>query len=446
MSRIEKVLESLKQNHSYDKNYQQAVKEVFEDISELYSENGDYKKFNVLEVLTEPDRVIRFRVQWLGDDGNYYVNRAWRVQFNNCLGAYKGGIRFHKSVNEDTLKFLAFEQCLKNALTGFPMGGAKGGSDFDPKDKSDAEILRFCHAFMDELQRYIGPERDVPAGDIGVGSKEIGYLFGRYLKIKNKYNGAITGKSPSYFGSCVREEATGFGCIYFLEEVLKEHNLELKKKRICISGSGNVALFSAQKAIELNTNVLTVSDSDGYLYFPDGMTEDEIEYIKALKFKNKKRLSDFDLKGSKFKYHKNENPWSEKCDIAIPCATQNEICAQDALNLSNNGCKVVIEGANMPLDGEAVKIVIDNKMIYVPGKIANAGGVAISNLERTQNAQFLQWSFSEVDEKLKEVMSKIHKNATSFVEKKNGIISYKKGANLYGFKKLADAIVSFGIV
>ena len=446
MNRIEKVLEDLKQNHSYDKNYQQAVREVFEDISESYDEHEDYKKFNVLEVLTEPDRIIRFRVQWLGDDGNYYVNRAWRVQFNNCLGAYKGGIRFHKSVNEDTLKFLAFEQCFKNALTGFPMGGAKGGSDFNPKNKSDAEILRFCHAFMDELQRYIGPETDVPAGDIGVGSKEIGYLFGRYLKIKNKYNGAITGKSPNYFGSCVREEATGFGCIYFLEEVLKKHELDLKNKKLCVSGSGNVALFAAQKAIELGSKVLTVSDSDGYLYFPDGITEDEIEYIKTLKFKNKRRLSDFALENSNFKYHSDENPWGEICDIAAPCATQNEVKAEDALKLANNGCKVVIEGANMPLNDDAVEIVMKNKMIYVPGKIANAGGVAISNLERTQNAQFLQWSFSEVDEKLKVVMSKIHKNAIALVEKENGIINYKKGANLYGFKKIADAIVSFGVV
>lgn len=442
---VNQALEQLEKNHPGDEKFQQAVKEVFTDIEDYYEDNEDYHKFNVLEVLTEPDRLVRFRVQWLGDDGKYHVNRAWRIQFNNCLGAYKGGLRFHESVNVDTLKFLSFEQCFKNALTGFPMGGAKGGSDFNPKNKSNDEILRFCHAFMDELHRYIGPQTDVPAGDIGVGSKEIGYLFGRYLKIKNKFNGAITGKSPSYFGSCVREEATGYGCIYMLENVLDAHNESLKKMKINISGAGNVALFAAQKAIELEACVQTLSDSDGFLYFENGMTEEDIDEIKKLKLEKKRRLSEFSG-SSQFEYFENQNPWNIKCDVAIPCATENEIKGEEAQNLVNNNCNFVIEGANMPLNSDALELITKNEIVYVPGKIANAGGVAISNLERTQNAQFMQWSFDEVDKKLKEVMNKIHKNATMFVEKENGIINYKNGANIYAFKKIADAIVSFGVV
>lgn len=445
MNKIEEVLDSLTHYHSYDVEYQQAVKEVLEDIKDTYSKNEKYQKHNVLEVLTEPDRVIRFRVQWMADDGSFNVNRAWRVQFNNCLGAYKGGLRFHKSVKEDTLKFLGFEQSFKNALTDFPMGGAKGGSDFDPKGKSDNEILRFCHAFMDELHRHIGPEVDVPAGDIGVGSREIGYLFGRYLKIKNKFNGTITGKSPNYFGSCAREEATGYGCIYMLENVLNEHDLKLKSKTVCISGSGNVALYAAQKAIELEAKVLTLSDSDGVLYFKDGMSQDDLEQIKVDKLQHRKRLSEYSGSGD-FEYRESQNPWSIKAQIAIPCATQNEIRLEDAQNIKSNKYEVVIEGANMPLTKDATDIVMSSKIIYVPGKIANAGGVAISNLERSQNAQLLQWSFKEVDDRLKNIMQNIHQNATKNIDKIDGVYNYKKGANIYGFKKIADAIVAFGLV
>lgn len=445
MNKFEEVIENLTHFHSYDVEFQQAVKEVFEDIHDVYNENEKYKIHNVLEVLTEPDRIIRFRVQWMDDSGSFRVNRAWRVQYSNCLGAYKGGLRFHKSVKEDTLKFLGFEQSFKNALTDFPMGGAKGGSDFDPKGKSDNEILRFCHAFMDELHRHIGPEVDVPAGDIGVGSREIGYLFGRYLKIKNKFNGTITGKSPTYFGSCAREEATGYGCVYMLENVLKEHDLELKDKTICISGSGNVAIFAAQKAIELKAKVLTRSDSDGTIYFKDGISKENLEAIKTLKFFNRKRLSEYNGSGD-YEYKASQNPWSIKAQITMPCATPNEMAHEDAKNISKHKYEVVIEGANMPLTKDATDIIMDSKIIYVPGKIANAGGVAISNLERSQNAQLIQWSFKEVDEKLKDIMKNIHANSVKNIEKEDGVFNYKKGSNIYGFKKIADAIVAYGLV
>lgn len=431
----------LERFHADSVEFHQAVKEVFEDVADFYNDHPAYADANMLQRLMEPDRIIRFRVTWQDDEGKIQVNRAWRVQFNNALGAYKGGLRFHPSVNESVLKFLGFEQCFKNALTGQPMGGAKGGSDFDPKGRSDHEVRRFCESFMQELQRHIGAHVDVPAGDINVGTREIGYLFGHYLKLCNKWEGVLTGKSPDFGGSCGRVEATGYGVVYFLQEMLAAHDHELKDKRVLVSGAGNVALHAAEKAIEQGAEVLTLSDSGGTLYFKDGMTEDDLKALKELKIKNRGRLHEAEV-GS---FRKDELPWTIEADVALPCATQNEMDGEAAQKLVDNGVMAIAEGANMPLTGEAQKIVIDSKVLYGPGKAANAGGVGVSGMERTQNASMTTWSLKKVDKKLKELMHDIHERCIQHVEKEDGIYPYRKGANLYGFKKLSDTLLAYGL-
>jgi len=422
-------------------DFRQAVREVFEDIEDVYKDNKAYQKASILKRLTEADRIIQFRVCWQDDKGEIHVNRGWRVQHTNTLGAYKGGLRFHPSVTVDTLKFLAFEQSFKNALTGFPMGGGKGGSDFDPKGKSNSEIMRFCHAFMDELYRHIGAEIDVPAGDINVGSREIGYLFGRHIKLTNTWQGGLTGKKPIYGGSFMRTEATGYGAVYMLEQALNAHDLKIKDQRVVISGAGNVALHAAEKLIDMGATVLTLSDSKGFLYFEKGMSRDDIKTIKNVKLDEGGALVDLDIG----EYKKGAEPWSVKSDIVMPCATQNEVNGTEAQILVDNDVTVIVEGANMPLTAEAQNIIMSNKIIYVPGKAANAGGVAVSALERSQNARLVQWDFDDVDQRLQKIMKDIHDRCIENVEKIDGIYPYRKGANIYGFKKLADTLIAYGI-
>ncbi|MDF1762561.1 MAG: NADP-specific glutamate dehydrogenase [Oleibacter sp.] len=433
----------LEKNHPGSDEFHQAVEEIFEDIKDEYHNDDQYDEWNVLERLMEPDRIIRFRVCWEADDGKVKINTGWRVQFHNLLGAYKGGLRFHPSVNESVLKFLGFEQCFKNALTGMPMGGGKGGSNFNPKGCSQREIMRFCQAFMRELYRHIGSQTDVPAGDINVGSTEIGYLFGEYIKIKNQWEGVLTGKNPSFGGSCGREEATGYGVIYFLKNMLKAHDKELKEKRILISGSGNVALHAAKKAIQEDAIVLSISDSGGTLYFENGMKLDDFDTLYDFKINQKGRLKDAKI-GS---YMEGDKPWIIKeADIALPCATQNELDEDDATELLDNGIKILCEGANMPLTDGARKKFINAKALYGPAKAANAGGVAVSGLERSQNAELNSWDIDRIDKELQSIMENIHDRCIQYVKKENDIYPYSKGANIYGFKKLAGAMIAQGIV
>jgi glutamate dehydrogenase (NADP+) len=431
----------LKQFHNNDKEFHQAVHEVVEDVAEFYKSNEQFTENNILERMIEPDRIIRFRVTWQDDAGNIQVNRAWRVQFNNALGAYKGGLRFHPTVNESVLKFLGFEQCFKNALTGQPMGGAKGGSDFDPKGRSDHEVRRFCESLMQELQHHIGAQVDVPAGDINVGTREIGYLFGHYLKLNNRWEGVITGKSPNFGGSCGREEATGYGVVYFLREMLAAHDHDLEGKTVLISGAGNVALHAAEKCLALGATVLTLSDSGGTLYFEDGMTDDDLKTIKKEKLQNRKRLEELDL-GT---FRKDKHPWGIAADIALPCATQNEMDEEEAQTLVENKVIAVAEGANMPLTSAAQKVLIDSHVLYGPGKAANAGGVGVSGMERTQNASMQQWSLKRVDEELQQMMKDIHERCIKHVKKQDGVYPYRAGANIYAFKKLAETLLAYGL-
>ena len=442
MSSPDTYQEYLENYHPHAEEFHQAVKEVCDDIAEEYESSDDYAEWNIIERLIEPDRIIKFRVSWEDDKGKVHVNRAWRVQFHNLLGAYKGGLRFHPTVNESVLKFLGFEQCFKNALTGLPMGGAKGGSDFNPKGKSQREIMRFCQSFMRELYRHIGPDTDVPAGDINVSSNEIGFMFGEYLRINNRWEGVLTGKTPGFGGSCGREEATGYGVIYFLREMLQAHDDSLDDKRILISGSGNVALHAAEKAIGEGAVVLTVSDSGGTLYFKDGMTEKELNSIKSLKLDDKGRLEE----ASVGDYQEDKKPWAiENADIALPCATQNELDDKDAETLLSNEVRILCEGANMPLTDGARKQFLNANALYGPAKAANAGGVAVSGLERSQNAELTTWPISRVDEELNRIMKEIHERCIQHVEKKDGIYPYSRGANIYGFKKLAGAMIAHGV-
>lgn len=440
LEEITKVLDKYHPNHS---QFRQAVFEVFNDIAEFYYSHDKYQQYSILERMIEPDRIITFRVCWEDDNQNIRVNRGYRVQFNNALGAYKGGLRFHPSVNVDTFKFLGFEQCFKNALTGMPMGGAKGGSDFNPKKCSDNEVMRFCKSYMEELYRHIGDDIDVPAGDINVGAREIGYMFGHYIKLVNKWNGVLTGKGPDFGGSCGREEATGYGCIYFLEEMLKAHEEGLKDKKVIVSGAGNVALHAAEKALSEGAKVLSVSDSKGTLYFSDGMNTEQLKELKTLKIKNRGALKDYN--SGKSEYKQGVKPWSIDADIALPCATQNEVDRDAMQEMVKNKVRYIAEGANMPLTSEAQDIVAENNIIYGPGKAANAGGVAVSGLERTQNAEMRSWSLERVEGELKDIMKNIHRRCTDNIERKDGIYNYRKGANINSFKKIADSLVSFGI-
>ncbi|QXP80369.1 MULTISPECIES: NADP-specific glutamate dehydrogenase [Winogradskyella] len=443
---IDDFLAKVEVRNSHEPEFLQAVHEVAESLIPYISNNQVYNGKNILLRMVEPERLISFRITWVDDKGEIQVNRGYRIQMNSAIGPYKGGLRFHPSVNASILKFLAFEQVFKNALTTLPMGGGKGGADFDPKGKSDAEIMRFCQAFMSELYRHIGPNTDVPAGDIGVGGREIGYMFGIYKKLKNEFTGILTGKGPTWGGSLMRPESTGYGVVYFTQNMLKLKKETLEGKSIVMSGSGNVAQFAAEKAIELGAKVLTLSDSGGYILDEEGIDTEKLGYIKELKNVKRGRISDYVEEFPKAKYFVGERPWSVKCDIALPCATQNELNGDEAKQLVSHGCICVVEGANMPSTPEAIQVFQEAKLLFAPGKASNAGGVATSGLEMSQNSLRLSWSKEEVDTRLKAIMEAIHQSCVSYGENKDGSIDYIKGANIAAFVKIADAMLAQGVV
>ena len=426
--------------------FHQAVKEVTETIMPFIQEHPKYQQAKIMERMVEPERVMMFRVPWVDDKGQIQINRGYRIQMNSAIGPYKGGLRFHPTVNLGILKFLAFEQTFKNSLTTLPMGGGKGGSDFDPKGKSDNEVMKFCQSFMTELQRFIGADTDVPAGDIGVGGREIGYLFGQYKRIRNEFTGILTGKAIEFGGSLIRPEATGYGVVYFAEQMLATRKEIFKGKTAVVSGSGNVAQYCVEKLIQLGAKVVTMSDSSGYVYDAKGIDADKLAFIMELKNIKRGRIKEYAAKYPGVKYFEGEKPWSVKCNVAFPCATQNEIQEDDAKKLMANGCMMVSEGANMPSTNEAVEIFIENKILYSPGKASNAGGVATSGLEMTQNSMRLPWSSKEVDEKLHNIMISIHNTCVKYGTEKDGYINYVKGANIGGFIKVANAMIAQGIV
>ena len=439
------VLTELKRRFPNEPEYHQAVEEVLNTIEDTYNRNIEFEKSNLIERLCIPDRIFSFRVTWTDDQGNVHTNMGYRIQHNNAIGPYKGGIRFHSSVNLSILKFLAFEQTFKNSLTTLPMGGAKGGSDFNPKGKSNAEIMRFCQAYILELWRNIGPGTDIPAGDIGVGGREVNYMYGMYKKLARENSGTFTGKGLESGGSLIRPEATGYGNVYFLLEMLKSRNIELKGKTVAVSGAGNVALYTVQKLNELGAKVVTLSDSSGYIYDPEGIGAGKLEYMMELKLFYRGRVKEYaDKYGCK--YVAGGRPWGEKCDIAMPSATQNELNGDEARTLVANGCVAVSEGANMPSTPEAIQVFLENKLLYAPGKAANAGGVATSGLEMCQNAQKISWTREEVDQKLKEIMQSIHAQCVKYGTQPDGYVNYVKGANVAGFIKVARAIMDQGIL
>ena len=442
----QQVVEELKQRFPNEPEYIQAVSQVLPTIEEEYNKHPEFEKSNLVERLCIPDRVIEFRVTWTDDQGKVHTNMGYRIQHNNVIGPYKGGIRFHKSVNLGILKFLAFEQTFKNSLTTLPMGGAKGGSDFSPRGKSDAEVMRFCQAFMTELYRHIGPDEDVPAGDIGVGGREVGYMFGMYKKLTHEWSGVLTGKGREFGGSLIRPEATGYGTVYFLTSMLETRGISLEGKSVLISGSGNVAQYATEKCIQLGAKVLTLSDSDGYIYDPDGIDRAKLDYVMELKNLYRGRIREYAEQYPGVKYVEGAKPWGEKADIALPCATQNEINGEQAQTLVNNGVIAVAEGANMPSTPEAVKAFQDAKILYAPGKASNAGGVAVSGLEMSQNSERLSWTSEEVDNRLKLIMKDIHENCVKYGTQADGYINYVKGANVAGFMKVAKAMMAQGIV
>ena len=446
MMKATEVIENLKQRFPGEPEYIQAVSQVLATIEDEYNLHPDFEAANLIERLCIPDRILQFRVTWTDDAGNVRTNMGYRIQHNNAIGPYKGGLRYHQSVNLSILKFLAFEQTFKNSLTTLPMGGAKGGSDFSPRGKSEGEVMRFCQAFMNELYRHIGPDEDVPAGDIGVGGREVGYLFGQYKKLTHQFQGVLTGKGTSFGGSLIRPEATGYGVVYFLESMLATRNIALAGKKVLISGSGNVAQYAAKKCIELGAKVLTLSDSDGYIYDPDGIDAEKFEYVMELKNIFRGRIREYAEQYPSAQYHEHERPWREVADIALPCATQNEIDGDDAAALVANGVVAVAEGANMPSTPEAVKVFQDAKLLYAPGKASNAGGVSVSGLEMTQNSERLSWTAKEVDDYLKRIMNDIHENCIRYGTEPDGYINYVKGANVAGFMKVAKAMMSQGIV
>ena len=446
MMKATEVIENLKQRFPGEPEYIQAVSQVLATIEDEYNLHPEFEAANLIERLCIPDRILQFRVTWTDDAGNVRTNMGYRIQHNNAIGPYKGGLRYHQSVNLSILKFLAFEQTFKNSLTTLPMGGAKGGSDFSPRGKSEGEVMRFCQAFMNELYRHIGPDEDVPAGDIGVGGREVGYLFGQYKKLTHQFQGVLTGKGTSFGGSLIRPEATGYGVVYFLESMLATRNIALAGKKVLISGSGNVAQYAARKCIELGAKVLTLSDSDGYIYDPDGIDVEKFEYVMELKNIFRGRIREYAEQYPSAQYHEHERPWREVADIALPCATQNEIDGDDAAALVANGVVAVAEGANMPSTPEAVKVFQDAKLLYAPGKASNAGGVSVSGLEMTQNSERLSWTAKEVDDYLKRIMNDIHENCIRYGTEPDGYINYVKGANVAGFMKVAKAMMSQGIV
>jgi glutamate dehydrogenase (NADP+) len=429
-----------------EKEFHQAVQEVAESLIPFIEENPKYKNAKILERLAEPERVIMFRVPWTNDKGEIQINRGFRIEMNSAIGPYKGGLRFHPTVYLGLLKFLAFEQVLKNSLTTLPMGGGKGGSDFDPKGKSDNEVMAFCQSFMTELQRHIGPDTDVPAGDIGVGGREIGFLFGQYKRLRNEFTGVLTGKGLEWGGSLIRTEATGYGQVYFAAEMLKTRKLDFKGKIVAISGSGNVAQYATEKATQLGGTVVTLSDSEGYIYYPKGINAEKLAFILNLKNVKRGRIKEYCEKYSEAKFILGKRPWEVKCDIALPSATQNEISGDDAKTLVKNGCVCVSEGANMPSTPEAIEVFIGAKILYGPGKAANAGGVATSGLEMSQNSMRLSWTREEVDERLHNIMISIHQNCVKYGTEPDGFINYVKGANIAGFVKVADAMLAQGLV
>ena len=445
MSYIAAACELVERRNPGEREFHQAVREVLESLEPVIDARPDYRKERILERLVEPERVIMFRVPWVDDSGDFQVNRGFRIQFNSVLGPYKGGLRFHPTVNLSILKFLAFEQIFKNSLTSLAIGGGKGGSDFDPKGKSDAEVMRFCQSFMTELFRHIGQDTDVPAGDIGVGRREIGYLFGQYKRIANEFSGILTGKALSWGGSLIRPEATGYGAVYFAQEMLNAAGEELQGKRCVISGSGNVAQFTAQKLIELGAKPLTFSDSNGFVYDPDGVDEQKLGFVMELKNIRRGRIQEY-AERFKCEYQEGQRPWSVACDAAFPSATQNEIDEHDADLLVGNGCRVVAEGANMPTTPKAVERFLDHKVLYGPGKAANAGGVATSGLEMSQNAMRLSWSAEEVDARLREIMQRVFAATAEAAEEYGMPGNYVAGANIAGFVKVADAMLDQGLV
>ncbi|MBT7623930.1 MAG: NADP-specific glutamate dehydrogenase [Flavobacteriaceae bacterium] len=442
---VENFISEIEQRNSHEPEFMQAVREVSETVIPYIVSQKIYHGKNILMRMVEPERVLMFRVNWVDDKGEIRVNRGYRVQMNSAIGPYKGGLRFHPSVNLSILKFLAFEQVFKNSLTTLPMGGGKGGSDFDPKGKSDGEIMRFCQSFMTELFRYIGPNTDIPAGDIGVGGREIGYMFGQYKKLKKEFTGVLTGKGLSWGGSLIRPEATGYGTVYFAENMLNHVKNSVKGKTVVISGSGNVAQFAAEKCNQLSAKVITLSDSSGFIHDADGINTEKLSYVMDLKNNKRGRISEYVKKFPKAKFYKNKTPWQVPCNIALPCATQNELNVNDAEILINNGCICISEGANMPCSPEAISVFRKNKILFAPGKASNAGGVAVSGLEMAQNSLRYSWTREEVDNKLKDIMLDIHNSCiTHGLEK--GHVNYEKGANIAGFIKVADAMLAQGVV
>ena len=444
--KIEGFLNIVRKRDGHEPEFMQAVEEVAESVIPYIINREIYRGKNILLRMCEPERVITFRVSWIDDKGEIWVNRGYRIQMNSAIGPYKGGLRFHPSVNMSILKFLAFEQVFKNSLTTLPMGGGKGGSDFDPKGRSDNEIMRFCQAFMTELYRHIGPDTDVPAGDIGVGGREIGFLYGQYKKMANEFTGVLTGKGVTWGGSLIRPEATGYGTVYFAQDMLALQQKELKGMNVVISGSGNVAQYAAEKIIDFGGKVLTMSDSSGYIFDAEGIDKRKLNFIMKLKNVKRGRINEYEKKYPKSKFYKSATPWSVPCDIALPCATQNELNLKDAKTLVKNGCICVSEGANMPSTNKAIEFFLKSKILYAPGKASNAGGVATSGLEMTQNSLRYNWSREEVDEKLREIMLNIHNSCLKHGKEKDGYINYVKGANIAGFVKVADAMLAQGVI
>lgn len=444
-SLINDFIKKIEQRNAHEPEFLQAVYEVAEAIIPFTEKHTKYKLNKVLERIAEPERIIIFRVPWLNDQGGVEINRGFRVQMNSAIGPYKGGLRFHPSVNLSVLKFLAFEQVFKNSLTGLPMGGGKGGSDFDPKGKSDAEVMKFCQSFMTELYRHIGADTDVPAGDIGVGAREIGFLFGQYKRIKGEFTGVLTGKGPEWGGSLIRPEATGYGVVYFVEEMLKLRGDTLKSKNVVISGAGNVAQYTVEKCIEAGAKVLTMSDSEGFFYDPNGIDKEKLEFVMELKNVRRGRIKEY-ADHYNCQFFPDQKPWAIKCDIAFPNATQNELDENDARILVKNGCFCVAEGANMPSTPKAIHVFEQAKILYAPGKAANAGGVAVSGLEMSQNSLRYSWDREKTAHKLKVIMQQIHEICVKYGKEENGYVNYGKGANIAGFVKVADAMIAQGIV
>jgi glutamate dehydrogenase (NADP+) len=441
----EKILKDVKSKNPNEPEFHQAVQEVLESLEVVLQRHSEYRSLKILERMVEPERLIMFRVPWMDDQGEIHINRGYRIEMNSAIGPYKGGLRFHPSVTLGILKFLAFEQVFKNSLTTLPMGGGKGGSDFNPKGKSDNEIMRFCQSFMTELFRHIGPDTDVPAGDIGVGAREIGFLYGQYKRLKNEFTGVLTGKGLNWGGSLIRPEATGYGCVYFAEEMLKTKKTSFDGKVVAVSGFGNVAWGAVIKATELGAKVVTLSGPDGYIYDPEGVKGEKIDYMLKLRSSNKDIVEDY-AKEFKVKFIPNKKPWEVKVDVALPCATQNELLPEDAKELLKNGCMCVCEGANMPTTIEAYNIFRDAKILYAPGKASNAGGVATSGLEMSQNSMRLPWSKEEVDRRLHEIMVRIHDTCITTAERFGAPGNYVNGANIAGFLKVADAMIDQGLV